>query len=168
MNWTVEKTKRWLCSYGELITDIDTLFERADILEMKARSPSSPHLDGMPHEKSGCNDRMAQLVAQYVTLRNEASAKLEKSRILYKEIDRSIKMIKGPGWAHKKAVLQMRYLDVAKWYDVVDMLFGGKEDFLGKEDTYLRRVHKLHKTALEELTEILNQNTERNSQNDET
>lgn len=165
---TPESVKAWLRSYGELIADIDNLCERAEILREKASSPSSPIIDGMPHEKGGHTDRIGNLVAQCDLLEREAANKLQKSRVLYKQIDTAVKQIKGNGWAYKKAVLQMRYLDLATWDEVLDMLFMKKPDFLDKEDSYRRRCHKIHKTALEELTEILNQNTERNLQNDET
>lgn len=168
MKHTPESVKAWLRSYGELIADIDNLCERAEILREKASSPSSPILDGMPHEKGGHTDRIAHLVAQCDFLEREASEKLQKSRVLYKKIDTAIKQIKGPGWAYKKAVLQMRYLDLATWDEILDMLFMKKPDFLDKEDSYRRRCHKIHKEALEVLAEILNHNTERNSQNDET
>lgn len=168
MRHTPESVKAWLRSYGELIADIDNLCERAEILREKASSPSSPILDGMPHEKGGHTDRIGHLVAQCDSIEYEAKTKLTKAKTLYKGIDTSIKMIQGKGSADKRAVLQMRYLDLATWDETLDMLFMKKPDFLDKEDTYLRRCHKIHKEALEALTEILNQNTERNSQNDET
>lgn len=168
MKHTPESVKAWLRSYGELIADIDNLCERAETLREKASSPSSPILDGMPHEKGGHTDRIAHLVAQCDFLEREASEKMQKSRVLYKKIDAAIKQIKGPGWAYKKAVLQMRYLDLATWNETLDMLFMKKPDFLDKEDSYRRRCHKIHKEALGALAEILNHNTERNSQDDET
>lgn len=164
---TPESVKEWLRSYGELIADVDNLCERAEILREKASSPSSPSLDGMPHEKGGHTDRIGHLIAQCDFLEREASTKFQKARVIYKEIDTAVKQIKGHGWAHKKAVLQMRYLDLASWDEVLDMLFIKKPDFLDKEDTYRRRVFKIHQEAVQSLTEILNQNTERKPQNDE-
>ncbi len=83
MNWTVEKTNLWLRSYGELYADIDNLCERAEALRERASSPSSPILDGMPHEK-GCNtDRIGHLVAQCDLLEREIADKFQKSRVLY-------------------------------------------------------------------------------------
>lgn len=167
MKYTPDTVKAWLCSYGELIKDFDNILERVEILRTRATSPSSPTLDGMPHEKGGNTDRIGYIAAQCDFLEREASDKLQKSRMLYKEIDNTIKLIQGRGSADRRAVLQMKYLDLAEWNEVVDMLFMKKEDFLGKEDTYLRRVFKLHQMALAELAELLN-HTERNSQNDET
>jgi len=115
MTHTPESVKAWLRSYGELIADIDNLCERAEILREKASSPSSPIIDGMPHEKGGHTDRIGNLVSQCDLLEREAANKLQKSRVLYKNINTAIKQIKGSGWAYKKAVLQMRYLGLATW-----------------------------------------------------
>ncbi len=153
---TSDTVKVWLSGYGELIKDVDNILERIEILRERAFSPSSPILDGMPHQKGNRTDRIGHTVAHYDFLEREAKAKFERAKILYKEIDTSIKLIHGKGSADKKAVLQMKYLDLAEWDEVLDMLFMKKENFLEKEDSYRRRVFKLHQVALSELAELLN------------
>lgn len=49
----------------------------------------------------------------------------------------------------------MRYIDNESWNDVVDVIFGGREDLLEKADIYLRRVYKLHGEALVEMAKYL-------------
>ena len=55
----------------------------------------------------------------------------------------------------EKAVIRMRYHDRESWGMVTRLMFGSKDDFVGKEDTYLRRVHKIHGSALLNMAKLL-------------
>ena len=58
----------------------------------------------------------------------------------------------------ERAVIRVRYIDNASWDEVVDVLFGGKEDLLEREDIYLRRVYKLHGQALLSMAKYIEEN----------
>ena len=58
------------------------------------------------------------------------------------------KMLKKPT---EKAVVKMRYIDSAEWEEITNTLFGGKDDFNYKCDSYQKRVFRAHKNALENL-----------------
>ena len=55
----------------------------------------------------------------------------------------------------EKAVIRMRYFDRASWPEVRDMLFGHKPDFDEKEETYLRRTHRVHESALVNMAKYI-------------
>lgn len=49
----------------------------------------------------------------------------------------------------------MRYLDGCRWEEVAEMLFGQRDDYEEKADSFLRRVHKIHGAALGKLANIV-------------
>ncbi|MCD7920675.1 MAG: hypothetical protein LUG45_11540 [Clostridiales bacterium] len=51
--------------------------------------------------------------------------------------------------------MEARYLDGERWNDVNCMLFGGNPDFENREDSYTRRVTRIHGRALEHLAAIM-------------
>ena len=51
----------------------------------------------------------------------------------------------------------MRYIDRESWNTVAELMFGGREDYEGKEDTYLRRVHKVHGAALQNMAQVMSE-----------
>ena len=153
--YTPESIKDYFLQYRELMRENEMLLQRLDHAKMKEYSINSTKLDGMPHSKSG-DDKMASSVSTVLLLEEKARDVAKKAQKLYSDIDEIICLINGKGYADKRTVLQVRYLDCMSWNDVTDSLFGNKDDFLEKEDTYLRRIHKIHVEALQELSEILN------------
>ena len=143
--YDTDAIKSRLTEYREREKDIEYQSERLDRIETKLISVGSPTFSDMPKSPNQSNDRIVNMIAQKEELKSELDALLKKQKDERKEINAILKRLKH---SDEKAVIQMRYLDGASWNEVVDMLFGGKEDFLGKEDTYLRRIHKIHGYAL--------------------
>lgn len=143
--YDVEAVKYRLVAYREREKDIDNQIERHELLSQKMISIGSPTLSDMPKAVSPSHDKIANMVAMKMELEESIREDVQKQSKERKEIEDILKHLKK---SDEKAVIRMRYLDGVSWNDVVDMIFGGKEDFLGKEDTYLRRVHKIHGSAL--------------------
>ena len=61
----------------------------------------------------------------------------------------------------EKAVIRVRYHDRESWSAVSKILFGKRKDFSEKEESYLRRVHKLHGAALVNLARAIEERTDR-------
>ena len=54
-----------------------------------------------------------------------------------------------------RIVLQLRYLDHAEWDDINFSVFGGKDDYSDKDESYMRRVYKYHKAAIQALANLI-------------
>lgn len=152
---TSEEVKEWLLDFREQRRELETMFDRLEELTARADSPRSPVVDGMPHSGSRAPDRIGLVVAQLEELRNETEDLAQEVSKKRHEIEELVKHITGHGFANRRAVIRLRYVDGGSWDQVTFWLFGNREDFIGKEDTYLRRVHKLHASALKELAECL-------------
>lgn len=143
--YDVEAVKNRLVEYRERERDIDNQIERLERLEMKMVSIGSPVISDLPKAASPSHDKIGSMVAQKEELEICIREDIQKQEAERSEIEGILKKLKR---SDERAVIRMRYFDGATWNDVVDMMFGGKDDFLGKEDTYLRRVHKVHGSAL--------------------
>lgn len=147
----VEDLRRWLESYRERQQDLAACYERLERLESKLTSPRSAALSGLPGAAAPDPDRLALPIAELEELRRDAARQSAELRDLRYRIEAAIKLIDGPGWANQRAVLRMRYFDGERWEVISQLLFWRDPDFLTKQDSYLRRVYKLRKTALRAL-----------------
>lgn len=157
--------KAWLLELRAAITDAELTEERLDTLRSRAESARTASLSGLPHAAGETVDRVGVIVAQIEELAEENARLWTKVSELRREREAAIKQIHGHGWPEQRAVLRMRYIDLESWNDLTFALFGSKEDFAEREDSYLRRAYKLHGKALYELAQIvpLEQGQENNS-----
>ncbi|MCD8362335.1 MAG: hypothetical protein LUC98_05125 [Lachnospiraceae bacterium] len=148
---SAETVKAWLMRYQSIERTIDIQIERFEALETRLQSVSSPQLDGMPHG-SPTRDRTGALLAQKeeieIQIRDTIEAQTNRRHEIEKYVDHLQK-------ADEKATILMRYIDGERWTDVSMMLFGSQKDFVDREDSYMRRVMKLHGRALQNLAEIM-------------
>lgn len=153
---TSEAVKSWLQRYQEAARDSEALDSRVANARAKAEAAKVSRLDGMPHATGYAGDTLGAALARISELEGEAREARARAVELYHEIDAAIKQITGPGWPDMRAVLQMRYLDGCRWMEIAELLFGGDpDDFAEKQDTYLRRTHKVHGKALAALAEFV-------------
>lgn len=151
-----ENIKNWLRRYQEAARDSEALDSRAANARAKAEAARTSHLDGMPHGGGFAGDTLGAALARIDELEGEAREARAHAVELYCEIDAAIKQITGHGWPDQRAVLQMRYMDGCRWMEIAELLFGGDpDDFDEKQDTYLRRVHKIHAKSLAALAEFV-------------
>lgn len=154
-NGKSEAIKQWLMRYREAVRDSESLDARVTNARARAEAARASRLDGMPHGGGFAGDTVGVALARIDELEREAQEARAHALKLYREIDAAIKEISVPGWPDQRAVLQVRYLDCEPWEGVSEVLFGGRTDYEGKEDTYLRRCHKLHGAALAALAELV-------------
>lgn len=154
-NESMEAVKGWLRRYSEAAQGCDALYSRVENMRVRIESAQTSSLDSLPHATGYVSDRMTADLARLEALDDEAKEARAHAVALYREIDAAIKQIKGPGWADKRAVLQVRYLDLEPWEGVTEVLFGRRDDFEERRDSFLRRVFKIHGAALAELSKIV-------------
>lgn len=153
---TSEAIKDWLRRYQEAARDSAALDSRVANARAKAEATKVSRIDGMPHATGYAGDSLGAALARIDELEGEAREARAHAVELYHEVDAAIKQISGPGWPDQRAVLQMRYLDGCRWAEIAEMLFGGDpDDYAERQDSFVRRVHKLHAKALAALTEFV-------------
>lgn len=56
----------------------------------------------------------------------------------------------------ERQVMLARYMDGQDWRTITRAVFGGLPDFAEKEESYLRRIHRIHGRALVNINKIKN------------
>lgn len=150
-----EDIKDWLRRYQEAVRDSEAIDGIVANARAKAEAAKASRLDGMPHATGYDEDSMGAALARIDGLEREAQEARAHAVALYREIDAAIKQITGPGWPDMRAVLRVRYLDLERWEGVAEVLFGQRDDYEERSDSFLRRVHKIHSAALAALAEFV-------------
>lgn len=154
-----EALKQWLHHYQELQSDTNRLWDRVDELRIRIAAARSTNLDGMPHGSSVDADRIGGDLARLEDLEQEAREAQEAATAARREIEAAIRKISGRGWADRREVLRLRYIDGLKWEDAAERLFGDDPQFWDRQDVFLRRAFKLHRAALEALAQFVSLQT---------
>lgn len=150
-----EAVKGWLRRYQQITEDIENLESRLEALEMRAITPRTSNIDGMPHNPSTEHDRIGDAVAKIDSVKRTIAERKAQANEVYREIDAMIERLQGR-YAHLwRIILQLRYLDGMEWNDISFSVFGRQADFLSKEDSYLRRTFMYQKAAIEALANLI-------------
>lgn len=157
-----DAVKARLLQFRDRESDIHSLIDRLDIIETQIKSVGSPSLSDLPKSKSPFHDRMAYMVAVKIDLEEKIQKLQEDQYRVRNTIEAILQKLKKD---EERSVIRARYLDcsfyhedrLCDWNDVTNTLFGDREDFLEKEDSYLRRIHMIHSAALLDLSMYLDE-----------
>ena len=146
--------KQRLQSYAALQRRLDNKIERLVYLESITGSPSSPNLSGMPGSSGdGCGKTERQIV-QKEELKSEIKDMTRRECEERTELERLVKEMQDPD---EQTVIEMRYFDNVKWRPICDALYSSNPDYIDKVDKYMKRIFKIHGSALQTLTRIQKQ-----------
>lgn len=143
--------KQKLESYATLQRKIDNQIERLENLNATMGSPSTPNLTGLPSGGSDGTSKIERQVAKKDELEKKIRRMIMEERQLRKELEQLIETLKNPD---EQTVIEMRYIDRAKWWTVCAALYSTEPDYNEKADKYLKRTFKLHGSALQALARL--------------
>ena len=150
--YDVAAVKRRLNRYREKERDIDTQIERLGRLETRLTGIRSPVISDMPKSHGAVDDRLVNLIAEKDELESKIRGDIKAQTEAWHEIEDILDTLTK---SDEKAVIRVRYHDRESWSAVSKILFGKRRDFSEKADSYLRRVHKLHGSALVNLAKAV-------------
>ena len=139
--------KHYLQKHRELIQEIEDEQARLNTVNENKGRISSPQITGMPHGSSTSDPTSTNAIkdvelAEYI---NKLKMQLE---IEEQYIETFVRRLENP---KQKQVIRLRYLSNYDWDDVLISMFGQKEKFSMRQDSYSRRMYGLHRRAIEEL-----------------
>ncbi len=141
-----------LNAYREGERDIAAQHDALERLITKIEGVGAVIITDMPRSPSPPTDRMTDLIAQKIELEESISTDVQEHTRQRKHITATIKKLRS---ADEKAVLRFRYLLGMNWVDVTNAMYGDQVDYLNKEDSYIRRVLKIHGRALMSMAKAL-------------
>lgn len=146
--------KERLQSYAALQRRLDNKIERLVYLESITGSPSSPNLSGMPGGSGDGNSKTERQIIQKEELKSEIKDMTRREYKERTELERLVKEMQDPD---EQTVIEMRYFDNVKWRPICDALYSSNPDYIDKVDKYMKRIFKIHGSALQTLTRIQKQ-----------
>lgn len=146
--------KERLQSYAALQRRLDNKIERLVYLESITGSPSSPNLSGMPRGSGNGNSKTERQIIQKEELKSEIKDMTRREYKERTELERLVKEMQDPD---EQTVIEMRYFDNVKWRPICDALYSSNPDYIDKVDKYMKRIFKIHGSALQTLTRIQKQ-----------
>lgn len=146
--------KERLQSYAALQRRLDNKIERLVYLESITGSPSSPNLSGMPGGSGDGNSKTERQIIQKEELKSEIKDMTQRECEERTELERLVKEMQDPD---EQTVIEMRYFDNVKWRPICDALYSSNPDYIDKVDKYMKRIFKIHGSALQTLTRIQKQ-----------
>ena len=154
MTFAVDAVKAWLSEYREDEKELDEQCERLEKLQAKMIGLGAQVITDMPIVHGASNDRLTDLIAK----KDEIDTSIKKLAMKHlKDRENIEKVVSELKTAEEKSVVRLRYVDALRWEDVSQLIFGKKDDYMGKEDSYLRRVFLTHGNALTGMVDILQQ-----------
>lgn len=146
-----DEIKQRLESYATLQRKIDNQIVRLENLIATMSSPSTPNLTGLPSGGGDGTSKIERQVARKDELEENIRRMIKEEQQLRGELEQLIEQLKNPD---EQTVIEMRYIDRAKWWKVCAALYSTEPDYEEKADKYLKRTFKLHGSALQALARL--------------
>lgn len=148
----VNDIKERLGEYTRLLREIDNQYERLGLMEMTMAAPPGSSMTGMPRGSGTPSDRTGMMVLRKMELEEQIEERLAEEREERAALEAMIRQVENPD---ERAVLRLRYFDRADWDGICAALYGDRQDYLDRLDSYQNRTYKAHGRALLRLAEIL-------------
>lgn len=137
--------------YKAMPRRIDNLIERLEALDASMGAPSTPNLTGLPSGGGDGTSKTERDVLRKLELEEKIRSMVKAERELRHELEALIELMASPD---EQTVIEMRYLDGARWWPICEALYSTEDDYEAKADKYLKRTFKLHGSALQALARI--------------
>ena len=137
-------TKERLIKYVDMLEELENQRERLLRLEHSVSSPHSPGFDGLPRA-GGDPDKIGIALSQKEMIEESIRETELTVKKEFKELEKAVRRLKK---AEERMVIRLRYFDRYSWQDVAAAMFHKQKDYVDKEESYIRRVQRIHGNAL--------------------
>lgn len=158
IRYDVKTVKDMLAIYLEKEEDIDNEIERLEYLEYQLTAAGVQNLTAMPRNPSPSTDRLADAMQKKQDIEDGIRLAISEQNEFRKWIEKIISHIKS----EERMVIRLKYIDRIKWSEVLRVLFSRKTDFEDKKESYERRMHRIHSSALVNMAKYLQESDEKN------
>jgi len=144
-----EAVKEWLQAYQKKEQYYNGQLEKLRMLQARMRSVPAQELSDMPRPPSTVKDRMAEYAIRIESLEKtieKEGLELEQCRDCILELTGRLRKVNAC------KLIRSRYLYSKEWPEIMKDLYGAEEDFREKENTYRRKMYRLHQSALKEMS----------------
>ena len=148
-----DEIKALLEEYKKLQKRIDNTEKRIECLELTMGAPSTPKYSGMPGGSRGGSSKTERDIIKKAELEEKLHDMYAEENRRREEIEGLIEQMEKPD---EQTVIEMHYLDNAKWWPICEALYEDEPDYEENPQRYLKRTFKIHGSALQTLLRIYN------------
>ena len=146
-----DEIKALLKAYTDLQRRIDNTEKRLEALELSKATPSTPNYSGMGGGSRDTSSKQERNYIKYEELMEKLEDMNAEENRRREEIETMVDLMENP---NEQTVIEMHYLDGAKWWPICVSLYGEEPDYDENEKRYLKRTFKIHGSALVSLAKI--------------
>ena len=147
--------KALLAEYTNLQKSIDRKEKRLECLLLTMGAPSTPNYSGMPGGSRDNSSKVERAFIKTEELREKLADMYAEENQRREELEAMIELMEKPD---EQTVIEMHYLDGAKWWPICEALYEDEPDYEENEQRYLKRTFKVHGSALQTLAKIYREN----------
>lgn len=151
----VQGVKEMLMAFRRQSKEIDNQILRLENLETGLYSVKSPVLSSMPHSPSPSHDKWSGKLDKKEQLDRDIREMVDAQVQCARYIEDILNQVENPD---ERAVIRLFYLDGERWGIVNQIMYGNNPDFLEREESYYKRVSRLHGRALVHMAHIISEN----------
>lgn len=144
-HYDIRAVKDWLTEYAATEREIDDEIERLEEMAASIESIGAQAIADMPRAPSRPQHRIDDMIGRKDELDQKIRGMIAAQSEKRGRIEEVLSHLRKP---EEKTVIRAHYIDGHRWPKVRDVLFGRKGDYEDKLDSYLRRVHRVHESAL--------------------
>lgn len=145
-------SKEFLYAYRDRYYEIDAADDMVQTLLQRSKTPSARNDNPKVRTSNAMVDKMSMYVNQLDAARARLQNLIEQQNKDHDIIEKAVAKLRP---AIQRDVIRYRYLMCLKWDDVNQHMHGHLDDFVDREESYLRRATKAHGSALKKLDTIL-------------
>jgi hypothetical protein len=150
-----DEIKALLAAYTKLQKRIDNTEKRIECIEITMGAPSTPNYSGMPGGSRDNSSRMERDLIKKEELEEKLGNLYAEENRRREEIEGMIELMEKPD---EQTVIEMHYIDGAKWWPICAALYEDEPDYEENMQRYLKRTFKIHGSALQTLARIYSEN----------
>lgn len=143
--------KELLEAFTRLRKRIDNTEKRIENLDLSMGAPSLPSYSGMPSGGQSGSSKQERAVIRKEELEEKLADMYAEENRRREEIEGLIELMEKPD---EQTVIEMHYLDSAKWWPICAALYEDEPDYDENPRRYLKRTFKIHGSALQTLARI--------------
>ena len=155
--YDVAAIKARLNRYRETERDIDNQIERLERLTVKMTTVGAQVISDIPKAPGPSNDRLSILVDRKDRLDGKLREAINEQNREWNSIEEILAELDS---SDEKAIIRMRYHDCEDWNTVSFLVYGNRDDYAEREESYQRTMYRVHGRALMNMARAIENRTD--------
>ena len=142
-----EYLQQYLDADREIQAKVDQIARLRDLATRTTSKPAGGRV------QSSAENKLERIISKIADMESEVDGEIERLADKRRVVQTAIDAVQN---ATQRSVLERRYINGEPWSRICTALFGKRDDFPDRYDSYLRNVYRWHGLALQVVRMSLN------------